>query len=144
MRSMVPYEHRVQYYETDGMGCVHHSNYLRWFEEARGHYMRVMGFPYEEVEAAGLASPVTAAQLEYRSMCRYGDCAVVETVLERYTGSRAAFRYRVVDRESGVLRCEGRTEHCFLNGGGRPVSLRRALPDTDEKMKAAAAGEEPA
>ena len=30
--SMTPYEHKVQYYETDGMGIVHHSNYIRWFE----------------------------------------------------------------------------------------------------------------
>ena len=29
------YEHKVQYYETDQMGIVHHSNYIRWFEEAR-------------------------------------------------------------------------------------------------------------
>ena len=24
--------HKVQYYETDQMGVVHHSNYIRWFE----------------------------------------------------------------------------------------------------------------
>ena len=33
------YEHKVQYYETDQMGCVHHSNYIRWFEEARTAYL---------------------------------------------------------------------------------------------------------
>ena len=26
------YEHHAQYYETDQMGCVHHSNYIRWME----------------------------------------------------------------------------------------------------------------
>ena len=29
------YMHEVQYYETDAMQIVHHSNYIRWFEEAR-------------------------------------------------------------------------------------------------------------
>ena len=29
------YQHKVQYYETDKMGIVHHSNYVRWMEEAR-------------------------------------------------------------------------------------------------------------
>ena len=29
---MAHYDHKVQYYETDGMGIVHHSNYIRWFE----------------------------------------------------------------------------------------------------------------
>lgn len=33
------YEHQVQYYETDQMGCVHHSNYIRWFEEIRSDYL---------------------------------------------------------------------------------------------------------
>ena len=32
-----PYKHLVQYYETDQMGIVHHSNYIRWFEE-QGHF----------------------------------------------------------------------------------------------------------
>ena len=29
------YTHLVQYYETDKMGVTHHSNYIRWMEEAR-------------------------------------------------------------------------------------------------------------
>ena len=35
MKEIKPYEHIVQYYETDQMKVVHHSNYIRWFEEAR-------------------------------------------------------------------------------------------------------------
>mgnify|MGYP004616350157 CR=1 FL=1 len=34
-----PYERCVHYYETDQMGIVHHSNYIRWFEEARTAYL---------------------------------------------------------------------------------------------------------
>ena len=37
------YEHHAQYYETDQMGCVHHSNYIRWMEEARVNLMEQMG-----------------------------------------------------------------------------------------------------
>ncbi len=32
---MEKYIHKVQYYETDKMGITHHSNYIRWMEEAR-------------------------------------------------------------------------------------------------------------
>ena len=35
----VTYQRPVYYYETDRMDCVHHSNYIRWFEEARIHLM---------------------------------------------------------------------------------------------------------
>ena len=38
--------HRVQYYETDRMGVTHHSNYIRFMEEARVAYLEQLGFPY--------------------------------------------------------------------------------------------------
>ena len=44
---MNPCEHKVQYYETDGMGIVHHSNYIRWFEEARVDLLEQLGFGYD-------------------------------------------------------------------------------------------------
>ena len=46
---MKGYEHQAQYYETDQMGIIHHSNYIRWFESARIWYMNEIGvtlFPY--------------------------------------------------------------------------------------------------
>ena len=52
------YSHKVQYYETDQMGIVHHSNYIRWFEEARTDLMEQMGLGYDEMEARGILSPV--------------------------------------------------------------------------------------
>lgn len=61
MKEIKPYEHRVQYYETDQMGIVHHSNYIRWFEEARTYVLEEMGFGYKEMEHCGIISPVLAA-----------------------------------------------------------------------------------
>ena len=29
------FERKINYYETDKMGIVHHSNYIRFLEEAR-------------------------------------------------------------------------------------------------------------
>ena len=55
---MIPYEHKVQYYETDGMGIVHHSNYIRWFEEARVDLLEQLGFGYNRIEEAGYSASV--------------------------------------------------------------------------------------
>ena len=38
------YTHRVKYYETDKMGVTHHSNYVRWMEEARVDFMDKIGY----------------------------------------------------------------------------------------------------
>ena len=47
---MEPYLHHVQYYETDRMGITHHSNYIRWMEEARVAFLEELGWGYEKLE----------------------------------------------------------------------------------------------
>ena len=43
------YYRKAQYHETDQMGIIHHSNYVKWMEEARIGYMSRMGFSYKKV-----------------------------------------------------------------------------------------------
>ena len=52
------YQHIVQYYETDKMGVTHHSNYIRFMEEARVEFFNSIGFDYFEFEKSGMVSPV--------------------------------------------------------------------------------------
>ena len=105
------YNHRVQYYETDQMGCVHHSNYIRWFEESRSDYLAYLGMDYDKMEAAGVISPVLTVEAAYHSMTRYGD------------------------KKDGTLRCSGQTSHCFLNREGKPLSLKKEKPEWHEILK---------
>ncbi|MDD3192810.1 MAG: thioesterase family protein [Oscillospiraceae bacterium] len=123
-----PYRHLVQYYETDQMGVVHHSNYIRWFEEARVSFMDQMGFGYNEMEKAGVSSPVIEARCVYRTSARFHDEVLVFTHIDLFTGTRMTVSYRVVDAADGSLRAEGETRHCFLNRAGRPISLKRDCP----------------
>lgn len=50
---MERYIHRVQYYETDRMGITHHSNDIRWMEEARIDFLEQIGWGYARMERAG-------------------------------------------------------------------------------------------
>ena len=61
------YEHKVQYYETDQMGIVHHSNYIRWFEEARVDVLDQIGIGYKKMEEAGVISPVLEVHAAYKT-----------------------------------------------------------------------------
>ena len=40
------YRRKAQYHETDQMGIIHHSNYVKWMEEARIDFMKELGFGY--------------------------------------------------------------------------------------------------
>ncbi len=134
------YVHRVQYYETDQMDCVHHSNYIRWFEEARCFLMEKLGFGYDRMEALGVLSPVLAVQAQYRSMTRFGETVEIAAAIEHYTGVKIVFSYTVRDQATGEVRCTGKTEHCFLGENGRPGALRKLCPAWDALVRSALEG----
>ncbi len=128
MNKIRPYEHKVQYYETDQMGIVHHSNYIRWFEEGRTFRLDEMGFGYRQMEECGIMSPVLSVSAEYKSMTHYEDVVLIETEILEYNGIKLALRYTVTDKKTGEVRCVGESRHCFLNREGKPLSLKRSYP----------------
>ena len=62
---LMPYEREVFYYETDKMGIVHHSNYVKWLEEARNNFMVQIGYPFDKVENENLMVPVLDVYCKY-------------------------------------------------------------------------------
>ena len=64
--NMGVYRRKAQYHETDQMGIIHHSNYVKWMEEARIDFMKELGFGYGEVEKRGIVSPVAGVSVSYK------------------------------------------------------------------------------
>jgi acyl-CoA thioester hydrolase len=121
--------HRVQYYETDRMGIVHHSNYIRWMEEGRTEVMRLRGVDYARIEATGILMPVVSVSCDYKHPARFGDAAEIEVKIERFTGVRLEFRYRICLQGTGLLLAEGKSVHCFIDEQTRkPLNLSKRLP----------------
>ena len=117
-----PYKHLVQYYETDQMGIVHHSNYIRWIEEASSYLLEENGFGYKKMEELGIISPVLSVNARYKSMTHYYDTVIINVKVVKYNGVKITLEYTVVDEKNGEVRCTGESEHCFLDTSGRPVS----------------------
>lgn len=119
------YIHKVQYYETDQMGVVHHSNYIRWFEEARIYYLEQSNINYENLEDEGIMSPVTAVECKYKSPARFGESVNISTTLQDFNGITFSITYEVTDLITGEIRAEGSSSHCFLRKDGRLMSLKK-------------------
>lgn len=131
---MKPYERSVAYYETDKMGIVHHSNYIRWFEEARIDYLEKIGVGYAQMEAEGIISPVLSVSSEYKTMARFPEVFQVEVQLKEFNGIRMKLSYVVKDKETQEVRCVGETSHCFLNEQYKPISLKKSYPNWYEVL----------
>ena len=131
---MYEYTRDVFYYETDKMGVVHHSNYVRWLEEARTNFFNDANLAYQETEEYGVMSPVTDMNLKFKYFARFGDTFTVRTRMTKYTGVRFRMAYSVVNQNGDVM-LEGESGHAFVGTNHRPVSLARTIPQRHEIMK---------
>lgn len=131
----VPYRHKVQYYETDGMRVVHHSNYIRFMEEARTDLLEQMGFSYSRLEAMGFGIPVLSVHCDYKQMSRFGETLVIGVEVTKLSPTRMTVCYEIRDDATGSLRATGETKHCFLSSAGRPISLKREAPEAFEYFR---------
>ena len=124
---MKPYIRKVQYYETDMMGIVHHANYIHWMEEARIDFLNQLGFPYAEMEKRGAMSPVRAVSCSYKKPCSFDDEIAIEVNVQAFNGVVLTIGYTM--RRGDELICTATSEHVFLNKSGGFVRLRRDMPD---------------
>lgn len=130
------YERKVYYYETDRMGIVHHSNYIRWFEEARIDFLGASDLSYKKMEDEGIMIPVVSVDCRYKSPAKFGDDIAIEARLVKYNGIVIELEYVVKNKNTSQILVTGNSSHCFVNSDNfRPISLKRDRPDMDEKFK---------
>ncbi|MCI6714505.1 MAG: acyl-CoA thioesterase [Lachnospiraceae bacterium] len=131
---IVPYEHHTKYHETDQQGIIHHSNYVKWMEDARMNLMEQLGLGYKQMETMELMSPVLSMSIEFRSVVKFDDTVVIDTQLISYDGYKMEIAYRIYDKKTGEDRAIAKSKHCFVNKSGMPISLKRVYPELDTKF----------
>ncbi len=135
---MKKYIHRVQYYETDKMGITHHSNYIRFMEEARVDFMDQIGWGYAKMESEGVASPVLAVTCDYMHSTTFSD--VIEIDVAVLKGSAVKLQLGYTMESGGRVVCTGSSTHCFLDKSGRPLVLQKVMPEFWAAITGLAAG----
>lgn len=128
------YTHKVQYYETDKMGIVHHSNYIRWMEEARLDYLSSIGWGYDLFENQGIISPVVSIKGEYKTPSTFGETISIITKFEKFNGIRMEFSYVMTNSKNQVV-FTGFSEHCFVDKAGKLVNAKKSYPDFYSKVQ---------
>jgi len=116
---MTPYFHKIQYYETDKMQITHHSNYIRFMEEARIDFFEKLGFPYDRFEAEGILSPVVRITCDFKKPTTYPDTIAVSVRVTECKKCTFTLSYTITKDDTVV--CTGTSTHCFLGKNGRPA-----------------------
>ena len=132
---MKKYIHKVNYYETDKMEITHHSNYIRWMEEARIDFLEQIGFSYDKLEEDGIISPVIAVECDYRMSTTFGDNIEIQVEIEEFKGVKLVIKYTMKNANTNEIVLIGRTKHCFLNKDNKPIILKKDFPEFDKRLK---------
>ena len=118
--------HKVNFYDTDAMAVVHHSNYIRWFEIGRVEFLRQAGITLTELMDDGYVFPITEVSAKYMNSGYFDDELIIETTPVALTKAKMAFSYRVLRACDDTVLVTGFTQNVFTS---RVTGKITRLPD---------------
>ena len=127
------YNRKINYYETDKMAIVHHSNYIRFFEEARLDMMDQFDLNYRKMEDMGIIIPVMSVDCKYIVPLCFDDEVQIHTKIVKFDGIKMEIAYEIY--RDDVLCTTGHSGHCFLDKDMKPFRMKRLYPDLYNKLK---------
>ena len=119
----------VRYYETDQMGIVHHSNYVRYFECGRSDMMKKYGLPIEVIEKEGVMLPIVSVEARYKMPAKMGDVIRIVSKINKVPMAKLEVLSEIYNQD-GVLLCIGKVVLGFIDAVTRhPVRCPQNLAD---------------
>ena len=134
MKQLQPYRRRINYYETDQMQVVHHSNYARYLEEARLDMMEQAGLAYDKLEELGIIIPVLELHDYYSYALHFGDTVEIHAHITRLTPVRFHLKYEIKSMEGQLLHT-AETSHGFVDTDFRPMNLKKKYHEIYENLE---------
>ena len=128
------FERRINYYETDKMGVVHHSNYIRFLEEARCEMLVANNMPYSAFEKHGVMIPVLGISCNFKHHVTFDDVIVIQPFVKDFNGVRLTMGYKVTDKKNCEIVFTGETQHCYTDFNLKPIRLQKQIPEFYEKF----------
>jgi len=117
---------RVYYEDTDAVGIVYHSNYLKFAERARTELLRETGLDHGTLrERAGIAFVVSACDMRCRAPARLDDTIEVRTSVADMSGATVTFRQDIC--RGGDLLVAVNVRLAVVDANGRAVRLPALL-----------------
>ena len=109
--------HRVKFFETDTMGVVHHSNYIRLFETGRVEFLRTLGLTLTEMMSDGILFPLVEVGAKFHSPAQFDDELELATTAEALTRAKMKFNYAIRRRGDEKILVEGSSTNVFTHDG---------------------------
>jgi acyl-CoA thioester hydrolase len=126
--------HRVSYSDTDQMGFMHHTNYLKYYETARWELFRSIGLAYPEIENKGIILPVINASLKFIKPVFYDQEIIINTRIKSFKGARIVFEYQTINETGEIINEAHITVACVKKSTGKACFPSKRISDTLKEL----------
>ena len=122
----------MAFYETDAMGVVHHSNFVRYLELSRTAWLEEHDHPYTAYVDLGVHLATTRVEVDYLRPLRFADEVSIRTWIEwvRHASMRMAYTLHAQD----TLVATAATEHAAVDDTGKVRRIPRERRDALRKL----------
>ena len=127
---MSRHRHRVAFFETDAMGVVHHSNYIRHLELARIQWLDEHDQPYRVYAEQGPHYATTHMEIEYLRSMGFDDVIEIAVWLDWVRGASMCIDYELTC--DGTCVATASTTHAMVDREGR---VRRIPKERAENLR---------
>ena len=126
--------YRVSYSDTDQMGFMHHSNYLKCYETARWELFRSIGMPYTKIEEEGIILPVVNASVKFIKPAFYDQEITITALIKSFKGARIVFEYQTLNENGEIINEAQITVACVKKSTGKACFPSKKLSDTLKEL----------
>lgn len=105
--------YRVKFFDTDVMGVVHHSNYIRMFETGRVEFLRQLGIDLNEMMTDGILFPIVDIAAKFHAPAKFDDELEISTTAEALTRAKMKFSYAIRRCGEEKILVEGTSTNVF-------------------------------
>jgi len=125
---------RVSYSDTDQMGFMHHSNYLKYYETARWELFRSIGIPYNEIEEEDVILPVINASVRFIKPAFYDQEITIISMLKSNKGARIIFDNQAINEAGEIINEAQITVACVRKSTGKACFPPKRISDTLKEL----------
>ncbi len=126
--------HRVTYSDTDQMGFMHHSNYLKYYETARWELFRSLEIAYHEIENEGIILPVINASVKFIKPAYYDQVIMINTRIRSFKGARIVFEYQAINENGEIINEAQITVASVKKSTGKACIPSKRISDTLKEL----------
>ncbi|MCJ8277883.1 MAG: acyl-CoA thioesterase [Bdellovibrionales bacterium] len=110
---MFKYTRLMQFYETDGMGIIHHANYVLSMEEARLQFLRLVNEGVQD-PLGEVNFPLLSCHVDYKKPLHFNDEVTIEYTVEAQA-ARLIFDYTFYAKRIDKPAAFGKTVHAAFD-----------------------------